>query len=375
MLAAGRVWRWLLSDSADLELAFGSWPKASFGELPYASRPHNVAMPELPKVEIVRRDLDATVRGARIEMVEALWPPYIDAAPAKIRSAVIGCRIRAARRRGKLLILDLGHGHHLLVHLMMTGQVVVHRRGRVVVAGGHPTPNILGPMPNSSTRAMFTLSGSRTLFVNDSRKFGRIRVVSTIELADNPFLLHLGPEPLSDDFTIAAFRARLARHRVAPIKAALLDQATVAGLGNIYADECLHCARIDPRQPTGSLTAAQVRRLHAAIQTVLRNAIEHGGTSFASYVNEARHRETFLAHARLFGREGQPCVVCGTPIERIRVAGRGTNHCPHCQLKQRHTAGVPGTARTRPRHGQCRRVASDVESPVSPKSTADDALT
>lgn len=288
-------------------------------------------MPELPEVEIVRRGLDATVRGARIETVQVLWPPFVDATPAKIHTTVVGRRIGAARRRGKLLILDLDHDVHLLVHLMMTGQVVVHRRGRPVLAGGHPTPNILGPMPNPWTRAVFTLSGSRTLFVNDSRKFGRIRVVDAAELAGDPFLSHLGPEPLSDDFTVPVFQARLMRHRSAPIKAALLDQTTVAGLGNIYADECLHVAGIDPRQPTGSITRPRVRRLHDAIQTVLRDAVEHGGTSFASYVNEARHRETFLAHARLFGRQGQPCVVCGTPIERIRVAGRGTNRCPHCQ--------------------------------------------
>ncbi len=288
-------------------------------------------MPELPEVEIVRRGLDATVRGARVEAVQALWPPFVEASPARVRTAVIGHRIRAAQRRGKLLIVDLDHDFHLLVHLKMTGQVVVHRRGRAVLAGGHPTPDILGPMPNPSTRAVFTLSGSRTLFVNDLRKFGRIRVVSTAELANDPFLLRLGPEPLSDDFTDAVLRAHLARHRSAPIKAALLDQTTIAGLGNIYVDECLHMAGIDPRQPTGSITPAQVRRLHDAIQTVLRDAIEHGGTSFASYVNEARRRETFLAHARLFGRQGQPCVVCGTPIERIRVAGRGTNRCPHCQ--------------------------------------------
>jgi formamidopyrimidine-DNA glycosylase len=288
-------------------------------------------MPELPEVEIVRRGLDARVRGARIEKVQVLWPPFVAATPTKIHAAVIGHRIGAARRRGKLLILDLNQDFHLLVHLMMTGQVVVHRRGRPVLAGGHPTSNILGPMPNRWTRAVFALSGSRTLFVNDSRKFGRIRVVSTAELAADPFLRHVGPEPLADDFTVAVFQGRLARHRSAPVKAALLDQTTVAGLGNIYADECLHVARIDPRQPTASITSAQSRRLHDAIQTVLREAIEYGGTSFASYVDEAGHREAFLAHARLFGRQGLPCVVCGTSIERIRVAGRSTNYCPHCQ--------------------------------------------
>ncbi|MGH3967170.1 MAG: DNA-formamidopyrimidine glycosylase family protein, partial [Mycobacterium sp.] len=159
-------------------------------------------MPELPEVEVVRRGLDATVRGARIETVQVLWPPFVEATPAKIRTAVIGHRIGAARRRGKLLILDLDHDYHLLVHLMMTGQVVVHRRGRPVLAGGHPTPNILGPMPNPWTRAVFALSGSRMLFVNDSRKFGRIRVVNAAELAAELFLTRLGPEPLSNDFTV-----------------------------------------------------------------------------------------------------------------------------------------------------------------------------
>jgi formamidopyrimidine-DNA glycosylase len=244
---------------------------------------------------------------------------------------VIGHRIDAIRRRGKLLILDLDDEWHLLAHLKMTGQMVVQRRGHTVLAGGHPTPNILGPMPNTWTRAMFTFDGHRTLFVNDQRKFGRIRVVTTADLAEDHFLTHLGPEPLSQGFTVAILEAQLARHRSAPIKAALLDQTTIAGIGNIYADECLHMAGIDPRQPTASLTRTQIRRLHKAIRTVLRKAVDHGGTSFAAYVNEARHRDTFLAHARLFGREGQPCIVCGTMIERIHVAGRGTNYCPHCQ--------------------------------------------
>lgn len=154
---------------------------------------------------------------------------------------------------------------------------------------------------------------------------------------------------LSNDFTVRAFQARLVRHQSAPIKAALLDQTTVAGIGNIYADECLHLARIDPRQPTAGITSVQVRRLHEAIQVVLRDAVDHGGTSFASYVNDARNRETFLARPRLFGRQGQPCVVCGTPIERIRGAGRGTNYCPRCQrMKGTTTAHSPGDRMTAP---------------------------
>lgn len=288
-------------------------------------------MPEMPEVETIRRGLDATVRGARIESVAVRWSPFVMATRAVLDTAVVGHRIEATRRRGKLLILDLGRTWHLLVHLKMTGQIVVHRRGRLVAFGGHPTANMVGAMPNAWTRVVFTLSAGRKLFVNDQRKFARIRVVTTADMAADPFLSSLGPEPLGDDFTFAVFGQRLMRHRAAPIKAALLDQATVAGIGNIYADECLHLARIDPRQPTSSLTPAQVRRLHRAIGVILRDAVEHCGTSYPAFVDDGRHHESYLDHARLFGRQGQPCQVCGMRIERIRVAGRGTNYCPHCQ--------------------------------------------
>lgn len=297
-------------------------------------------MPEMPEVETLRRALDATVRGARIESVAVLWRPFIDATKAVLDTAVVGHRISAIRRRGKALILDLGGDLHLLLHLKMTGQVVVHRRDTVVAFGGHPTANMVGPMPNSWTRAVFTLSAGRTMFVNDQRKFARIRVVTTAELAADPFLSGMGPESLSDDFTLAAFKERLARHRSAPVKAALLDQATVAGIGNIYADECLNMARIDPRQPIASLTGAQLRRLHEAIRATLRDAVDHNGTSFPGFINDGQHHDSWLDHTRLFGRQGQPCPVCGTLIERIRVAGRGTNYCPHCQR-----ASPPGPPR------------------------------
>ena len=302
-------------------------------------------MPEMPEVETVRRALDATVRGARIESVTVLWPPFVNVTRTLLNTAVVGHRISAIRRRGKALILDLGGDWHLLLHLKMTGQVVVHRRGRVVAFGGHPTANIVGPMPNSWTRVVFTLSAGRTLFVNDQRKFARIRLVTTAELAADPFLSGMGPEALSDDFSLAVFKQRLARFRSAPIKAALLDQATVAGIGNIYADECLHLARIDPRHPTAALTPAQLRRLHKAIGVILRDAVDHCGTSYPSFINDGQQRDSYLDHARLFGREGQPCPVCGTRIERIRVAGRGTNYCPHCQRRT-----TPSTSHTRPSH-------------------------
>jgi formamidopyrimidine-DNA glycosylase len=190
---------------------------------------------------------------------------------------------------------------------------------------------MLAPMPNMTTRVVLWLSGGRSLYFNDGRRFGRIRLLSTAELEADPFLARLGPEPLGDSFTVAGFRSQLQRHRRAPVKPVILDQSVVAGIGNIYADESLHLARLHPRRPAGSLSMAESRRLHEAIRTVIGQAIEHGGTSFADYVNATRGQVGYLEQARVFRREGQPCPVCGTPIERIRVAGRSTNICPHCQ--------------------------------------------
>jgi formamidopyrimidine-DNA glycosylase len=287
-------------------------------------------MPELPEVETIRRGLAATLVGRRVESLDLRWPGTLSA-PDGTLDLLLGHAITGVRRRGKLLLLDLDGGGHLLVHPMMTGQLVVVEDGRTLFAGGHPSRSMLGPMPNATTRAVFGLQGGRRLYFNDGRKFGRMRIEDDDALAADPFLERLGPEPLSEEFSLGDFRARLARHARAPIKAVLLDQSVVAGIGNIYADEALHRARIHPRRPAGSLAPAESRRLHAAIRRTLALAVEHGGTSFADYVNADRGRGSYLAHARVFRRQGKPCRVCGTTIERTRVAGRGTNVCPHCQ--------------------------------------------
>jgi formamidopyrimidine-DNA glycosylase len=190
---------------------------------------------------------------------------------------------------------------------------------------------MLAPMPNPTTRVIFRFGGGRSLFFNDGRKFGRIKLVDRASLQADSFLTRLGPEPLDGSFTLAGFRSQLQRHRRAPVKAVILNQSVLAGIGNIYADEALHLARVHPRRLAGSLSMAESRRLRDAIRTVIGLAVEHGGTSFAGYVNAARGQTGYLEQARVFRREGQPCQVCATPIERISVAGRGTNVCPRCQ--------------------------------------------
>lgn len=285
-------------------------------------------MPELPEVETIRLGLAATVLDRRIEQVGVLWRPSLS---GRVDGGLAGRTLIGIRRRGKLLVVDLGDGGHLLVHLMMTGQLVVVGDGQMLFAGGHPTRSMLGPMPNGTTRVILRLAGGRVVYFNDQRKFGRLRLVDDAGLAADRFLARLGPEPLGPGFTVSAFRAQLRRHARAPVKAVLLDQTVVAGIGNIYADESLHLARVHPGRPAAGLSAAESRRLHAAVRSTLALAVESGGTSFAEYVNTARGRQGYLTHARAFRREGLPCVVCGTTMERIRVAGRGTNICPHCQ--------------------------------------------
>ena len=288
-------------------------------------------MPELPEVETVRRGLLATVLGRRVESVEVLSGQSLTAPRPALDNLLVGHRFAGFARRGKLLIIDLDSDAHLLVHLMMTGQLVVTEDGRTLFAGGHPSRSMLAPMPNMTTRVVFRLSGGRWLFFNDGRKFGRIKLLDSAALQADPFLARLGPEPLGDSFTLAGFRSQLERHRRAPVKAVILNQSVVAGIGNIYADESLHLARIHPLRPAGSLTVSESRRLRDAIRTVIGLAIEHGGTSFADYINAARGQAGYLEQARVFRRERQPCPVCATPIERIRAAGRTTNICRYCQ--------------------------------------------
>lgn len=288
-------------------------------------------VPELPEVETVRRGLAAILLGKRIEAVTRLWPPTFEVHQARIDELIVGARLDDVRRRGKVLLLDLDNGQHLVVHPKMTGQVVVVRGGTTVLAGGHPSPSMLAPMPNPTTRVVLTLSEDMTLFFNDQRKFGWIRLVDTRALVSEEFLSRLGPEPFGAAFTARWLGHQLARHRGASVKAVVLNQSTVAGVGNIYADESLHRAGIDPRRRAGTLTAPETARLHRAVRAVLRAAVEHGGTSFVDYGNDFRGRTTYLAGGRVFHRQGRACQSCDTPIQRIEVAGRGTNFCPHCQ--------------------------------------------
>ncbi|HWQ27457.1 MAG TPA: bifunctional DNA-formamidopyrimidine glycosylase/DNA-(apurinic or apyrimidinic site) lyase [Dehalococcoidia bacterium] len=288
-------------------------------------------MPELPEVETIRRDLAPALRGARIESVR-LAPgaeAMVQTPPAgAFEAALRGRRIADIERRGKYLIFRFDADGALVVHLGMTGALLLRRSG---------------DPPDPYTRAVFALDGARELRFTDLRKFGNLWFV------DDPAEVvgKLGPEPL-DGLTAGRLRAIFAR-RSAPVKAVLLDQEAIAGIGNIYADESLFRAGIHPLRPANSLRRAELERLAAAIPETLEEAMEHRGSSYRDYRDAEGHEGTHQFYVRVFRRTGEPCFVCGTPIERVKLAGRGTHFCPNCQPAPRRRASRGRTALARAR--------------------------
>ncbi len=269
-------------------------------------------MPELPEVETYARELRPHLVGRRIRAVTIRWPGVVEqAAPADFAVALQGQQIINVARRGKYLLFPLQSGATLIVHLRMTGNLTV--TSATDAADLH-------------THIVLELDDGRALHFNDPRKFGRFWLTADPQTVVG----NLGPEPLDGAFTAQELAARV-RKRAAPIKAVLLDQTVVAGLGNIYADEVLFAARIDPRRPANSLEHGEVLRLHAAIRSVLTEAIRASGSSLRDYRPPLTARGRFQEQFQVFRRTGEPCRRCGAPIERIRLAQRSTHFCPVCQ--------------------------------------------
>lgn len=287
-------------------------------------------MPELPEVETIRRGLLPKLKSQVITDVAIEWHKTFDADAEHIATHVVGAVVTDIDRRGKVLIMHLNNKQALLFHLKMTGQMIFVQKSGGRFGGGHPTKSMGGELPDPSTRVTFTFDSGDKLFFNDQRKFGWIKLVPTSEINLDKLISRLGPEPLSDNFVLKDFEASIKKRR-APIKAVLLDQSTLAGMGNIYVDEALHLAKIHPLVIASELKKPQVVKLYEAIKTVLNMSVERGGTSFSNYVNALGVKGDYLQHARAFKREGQACPECQTEIIKIRVAGRGTHVCPNCQ--------------------------------------------
>jgi formamidopyrimidine-DNA glycosylase len=275
-------------------------------------------VPELPEVETIRRRLAPVLEGATIERAEIVDPRLtrpVD--PRFVADALVGERIVSLERRGKYLLWRLESGRTLVVHLRMTGSL---RHG----PGGH--------LPDDAyRRATLALDTGDAVGYRDVRRFGTWELLDAEHL--RPYLdTRLGPEPLGSSFT-ASRLASLAAGRTTPVKAFLLDQRRVAGVGNIYADEALWRARVHPLRPVGELDRDEIARLHRALRAALRKGIARQGSTLRDYVTPDGNGGAMQDEFHVYGRLGEPCDRCGRPIARIVVAGRGTWFCPRCQRR------------------------------------------
>lgn len=273
-------------------------------------------MPELPEVETVARDLRGAVVGRRFEEVDVVRADVVRTPPADIfRSLLVGQSVISVDRRGKFILLGLDGGDELMVHLGMTGHLVVCDAAEPSVKHTH-------------LRAR--LDDGRELRFDDARRFGRVAYGSRALLESSRALPPLGLEPLSDEFSLSEFE-HVVRRTTRSVKAALLDQARVAGLGNIYIDEACFVAGVRPTRRCHRLTRAQRQRLHTAIQAVLRAAIVNRGSSIDDYRDVWNATGNHQEKLQVYGRGGQPCFTCGTTLRRTTEAGRTTVYCPRCQ--------------------------------------------
>lgn len=288
-------------------------------------------MPELPEVETVRRGLSGLIVGKKIKTATTDNPKSFPNAQTDVDEFMVGSTITAIHRRAKVLLIELSTGYTLMVHLKMTGQLVFVDTG-VRFGAGHPNDSLVNALPDRSTRVTIGFTDGSTLYFNDQRKFGWVRLLPTLEVPEIDFMKKVGPEPLAADFTAEQFATRFTRRAKTSIKAALLDQSVVAGVGNIYADESLWGAKVHPQRLVGTLTQEEFTLLYGELRDVMNLAIEKGGSSNQNYVNAEGKKGSYMDFARVFRREGLECPRCHAIIEKSRVAGRGTHTCPVCQV-------------------------------------------
>ena len=276
-------------------------------------------MPELPEAETIRRELEKAVVGRKIVNVEISVPRVLRMPAEEFKRSMDGATIIGVGRRAKMVIVRLSSGDSplsLLFHLMIAGSIRY-------VPVGYPE--------REKAQVIFTLDNGYEIRFRDPRKFGYVKLLKG-DIGTAPELSRLGPEPLSGEFTLERFQEMLKRRPNAKIKALLLDQSFVAGIGNIYADEVLFHAGVLPTRQPGSLSRDEVGRIYEGIRSILTKAIEEHGSSIATYVDIFGNKGNFVSFFKVYGRTGEPCVNnCPGEIKKTKVAGRGTHICPVCQ--------------------------------------------
>lgn len=291
-------------------------------------------MPELPEVETIKGGLERKILGKKITGVKIRNRKIIKSQFNDFIKILLNNSFTAISRVGKLLILKLADKNNfLLIHLKMTGQLVYCFKDKLV-AGGHSLSsraNLSGigdQLPNKYSHVVFKFKSGAELFFNDMRRFGYLKIVNESEL--KKIIGEYGPEPLSRNFNVKRFREILAG-RTTSIKAVLLNQKLIAGIGNIYADEILFAAQVRPNRRVNTLSAAEEKRIFQAVNRIIKRAIKYRGTTFNNYIDAAGRKGNFTKFLKVYGREGEECFRCSEILIKKKIASRGTRYCPRCQ--------------------------------------------
>lgn len=287
-------------------------------------------MPELPEVETVRIQLAHALKGHTIRGVEVFHDKTV-ASDSTFEERLVGKTFQSVDRVGKLLIFSFVEEDNLfiLAHLKMTGQFFyVDEQADIVTGGGHSMSEAVSLFPHVHTRLALYLDEGAALYFNDMRLFGYVKLATMVEMEEARS--KFGPEPTGEAFDVEWFTKKLRTRRTA-VKAALLDQSFVAGLGNIYVDEALFRSGVRPARRADRVTLVEARKIGYEAGAVMNESIQVGGTTFQNFVDTGGKHGNFTDYLQVFGRQGQACKVCGTTIKKIRCAGRGTHFCPQCQ--------------------------------------------
>ena len=282
-------------------------------------------MPELPEVESIKLQLEKYLVGHRIEKVEIRHPKVFTGDKKNIENA----KVKKIRRFGKVLVFDLSNAYSVVSHIKLTGQFIYRdpnlKREQPLskkVSGGAPGPH---------THLTFNLDRNAKLYYNDIRRFGWVKVVKTSEVENIDFIKKLGPEPLND-LTLKKFEEILGKTKRA-VKVLLMDQSKIGGVGNIYANDALWLAKINPKRPANSLTRVEIKKLFNAVEKVLKAGLKYGGASELAFVRPDGTEGDYQSHSLVYGRTGEVCKSC--KVEKIKkemLGGRGTYYCPKCQV-------------------------------------------
>lgn len=283
-------------------------------------------MPELPEVETVTRGLQAIVIGKKIAGL-VVREKKIFRGDVK---NIIGTKIDGVFRAGKHIIFSLSSGRKVVIHLKMTGQLIFEGDG-ARLAGGHPSRDLHAILPNKHTHLVVTFSDRSKLFFNDLRKFGYVREYLLADYNSIPEIEKIGVDALSSALTAEYLFAKAKKRKTLTIKQLIMDQKTIAGIGNIYADESLHCAGMSPQRKARKITPKEAGALVACIKKTLHKGIKYGGTSEKDYVNIDGKRGKMQKYLKVYRKTGEKCSRCRGEIKRTIIGGRGTHYCPKCQ--------------------------------------------